>query len=221
MLFLRIARPVPANGILFVVLVVIASLVKDPPDRNASDAELVSYYQESGNRSEELVAFFLVGIALFCFLSFLGALRGFLARAEGEPARLSTAAVASGVAFIALAVAAHVASSSVSWSAEISDAFEVDPDTARLAMSLWYGFFVMSLFAAAAMTLAASVLALHSRVFPTWLAVVGFLATICGLLGVFVITSLGVLAWILLVSLFMLWPQRVAPPPPGPPLPPT
>jgi hypothetical protein len=215
MLFLRIARLVPANGILFVVLVVIASLVKDPPDRNASDAELVSYYQESGNRSEELVAFFLVGIALFCFLSFLGALRGFLARAEGEPARLSTAAVASGVAFIALAVAAHVASSSVSWSAEISDAFEVDPDTARLAMSLWYGFFVMSLFAAAAMTLAASVLALHSRVFPTWLAVVGFLATIAGLLGFLVLPSLVILLWILVVSVFMLRPPRMAPPPPA------
>lgn len=80
-------------------------------------------------------------------------------------------------------------------------------------MSLWYGFFVMSLFAAAAMTLAASVLALSSRVFPTWLAVVGLIATICGLLGAFVITSLGVLAWILLVSVFMLWPPRVAPPP--------
>jgi hypothetical protein len=207
-MFLRIARWVPANGIAFVVLVVVASLVKDAPERDASDAEIVSYYQESGNRSEELVAFFLIGLALFCFLSFLGALRGFLARAEGEPARLTTAAVASGVAFIGLAVAAHVASSSVSWAAEINEPFEVDPDTARLAASLWYGFFVMSLFAAAAMTLAASVLALQSRVFPTWLVIVGFIATICGLLGAFVITSLGVLAWILLVSVFLLWPQR-------------
>jgi hypothetical protein len=209
-MFLRVARWVPANGVAFVLLVVIASLVKDAPDRDASEAELVSYYQESGNRSEEIVAFFLVGLALFCFLSFLGALRGFLARAEGEPARLTTAAVGSGVAFIALAVAAHVAADSVSWAAEIYDDFEVDPNTARLAQSLWYGFFVMSLFAAAAMTLAASVLALHSHVFPTWLAVVGFLATICGLLGAFVITSLGVLAWILLVSLFMLR-EEVAP----------
>jgi hypothetical protein len=207
-MFLRIARWVPANGIAFVVLVVVASLVKDAPERDASDAEIVSYYQESGNRSEELVSFFLIGLALFCFLSFLGALRGFLARAEGEPARLTTAAVASGVAFIALAVAAHVASSSVSWATEINEPFEVDPDTARLAASLWYGFFVMSLFAAAAMTLAASVLALQSRAFPTWLAVVGFIATICGLLGAFVITSLGVLAWILLVSVFLLYPQR-------------
>jgi hypothetical protein len=207
-MFLRIARWVPANGIAFVVLVVIASLVKDAPGRNASDAEIVSYYQDSGNRTEEIVAFFLIGLAFFCFLSFLGALRGFLARAEGEPARLTTAAVGSGVAFIALAVAAHVAADSVSWAAEVYDDFEVDPNTARLASSVWYGFFVMSLFAAAAMTLAASVLALHSRVFPTWLAVVGFLATVCGLLGFLIITSLGILTWILLVSLFMLWPQR-------------
>jgi hypothetical protein len=215
--FLRVARWVPANGIAFVVLVVAASLVKDPPGRDSSDAELVSYYQESGNRTEEIVSFFLIGLALFCFLSFLGSLRGFLARSEGEPARLTTAAVGSGVAFIALAVAAHVAASSVSWAAEVYDGFEVDPDTARLAMSLWYAFFVMSLFAAAAMTLATSVLALHSRVFPNWLAVIGFLATICGLLGFLVIPSLVVLAWILLVSLFMLWPQRI----PGTPEPTT
>jgi hypothetical protein len=213
-MFLRIARLVPANGILFVVLVVVASLVKDAPERNSSDAEIVTYYQESGNRNEELVAFFLIGLALFCFLSFLGALRGFLARAEGEPARLTTAAIGSGVVFIAFAVAAHVAATSIAWAVEVYDGFRIDPNTARLALSLWYGFFVMSMFAAAAMTLAASVLALQSRVLPTWLVILGFLATVAGLLGFFVLPSLVILAWILVVSIFMLWPPRMAPPPP-------
>jgi hypothetical protein len=212
-MFLRIARWVPANGIAFVVLVVVASLIKDAPERDSSDAEIVTYYQESGNRSDEFVAFFLIGLALFCFLSFLGALRGFLARAEGEPARLTTAAIASGVVFIAFSVAAHVAASSVSWAAEVYDGFRVDPNTARLALSVWYGFFVMAMFAAAAMTLAASVLALQSRVLPTWLAILGFVATVAGLLGFLVFPSLVILLWILLISIFMLWPQRMAAPP--------
>jgi hypothetical protein len=214
-MFVRIARLVPANGILFVLLVVVATLVKDQPDADASDATLVSYYQDSGNRTEEFVSFFLVGLALFCFLSFLGALRGFLARAEGEPARLTTAAIGSGVVFIAFAVAAHVAATSMAWAVDISDSFELDPNTARVAMSLWYGFFVMAMFAGAAMTLASSVLALQSRVFPTWLAVLGFLATIAGLIGFMVVPSVVILLWILVVSVFMLWPQRVAPPPPS------
>jgi hypothetical protein len=210
-MFLRIARLIPANGIAFVVLVVVASLVKDAPGADASDAEIVTYYADSGNRGAEVAAFFLVGVAALCFLSWLGSLRGVLARAEGEPSRLTAATIASGGVFIALAVAAHVAATSVTWAIRAYDEFELDPDTVRLLASLWYGFFVMSLFAAAAMTLSASVLALHSRVFPTWLAAVGFLAAVCGLLGFLVFPSLGILVWVLLVSGYQLWTQRVTP----------
>jgi hypothetical protein len=210
-MFLRIARWIPANGIAFVVLVVLASLIKDAPAIDASDAEIVSYYEDSDNRSSELVAFFLIGLAALCFLSFLGSLRGALARAEGEPSRLTAATIASGSVFIALAVAAHVAATSVTWAVQAHEEFEVDPDTARLMLSVWYGFFVMSLFAAAAMTLAASVLALHSRVFPTWLALLGFLAAVCGLLGFLVIPALVILLWILAVSIYLLWPAAQRP----------
>jgi hypothetical protein len=212
-MFLRIARLIPANGIAFVVLVVVASLVKDPPGTDASDADIVAYYADSGNRGAEVAAFFLVGLATLCFLSWLGSLRGLLARAEGDPTRLTAATIASGGVFIALAVAAHAAATSVTWGIEASGEFELDPDTVRLMSALWYGFFIMSLFAAAAMTLAASVLALHSRVFPTWLAVIGFLAAACGLLGFLVFPALGILVWILLVSVYQLWGHRAPPPP--------
>lgn len=215
-MFLRIARLIPANGIAFVVLVVAASLVKDAPGGDASDAEIAAYYADSGNRGAEVAAFFLVGLAALCFLSWLGSLRGVLARAEGEPSRLTAATIASGGVFIALAVAAHVAATSVTWAIEAYDEFELDPDTVRLLSSLWYGFFVMSLFAAATMTLAASILALHSRVFPTWLAVIGFLAAVCGLLGFLVFPSVGILVWILLVSAYQLWGQRAPSPAPPP-----
>ncbi|MGH2921494.1 MAG: hypothetical protein ACRDKU_05440, partial [Gaiellaceae bacterium] len=128
-MFLRIARLIPANGIAFVVLVVVASLVKDPPGTDASDADIVAYYADSGNRSAEVAAFFLVGLAALCFLSWLGGLRGVLARAEGDPTRLTAATIASGGVFIALAVAAHVAASSVTWAIEASGEFELHPDT--------------------------------------------------------------------------------------------
>jgi hypothetical protein len=215
-MFLRIARWIPANGVAFVVLVVVASLVKDPPGPNASDADIVAYYADSGNRNAEVAAFFLVGLAALCFLSWLGSLRGLLARAEGEPSRLTAATIASGSVFIALAVAAHVTATSVTWVIEASGEFELEPDMARLMSSLWYGFFIMSLFAAAAMTLAASLLALHSRVFPTWLAVIGFLAAACGLLGFLVFPGLVILLWVLLVSGYQLWGHRAPPPAPPP-----
>jgi hypothetical protein len=202
--FLRFASLVPASGIAFVVLVVVASLIKDAPGTDAGDAEILAYYQDGGNRRDELVAFFLVGVSALCFLSWLGSLRGFLARAEGEPARLTTAAVASGAAFITLAVFAHVAATAISWTVAAYDRYEIDPDAARILGSVWYGSFVMSMFAAAAMLFAASVLGLHSRVFPTWLAALGFLAAVAGVVGFLIWTSVVILVWILAASVWML-----------------
>lgn len=203
-MFLRIARLVPASGIAFVVLVVIASLLKDAPETSASNAEILNYHQDDGNRRDEIIAFFLVGLAALCFLTWLGSLRGFLARAEGEPARLTTATVAAGAAFITLAVFAHVAATAISWSVVAYDRFEIDPDAARILGSVWYGSFVMSMFAAAAMLLAASVLALHSRVFPAWLARLGHVGALAGLLGFLIWPSILILAWILAASIWML-----------------
>ena len=216
-MFLRIARYVPVNGIAFVVLVVVASLIKDAPGTDASNAEILAYYQDDGNRRDEIIAFFLVGLAALCFLSWLGSLRGFLARAEGEPARLTTAAIASGAAFITLAVFAHVAATAMSWTVAGYDTFEIDPDAARILGSVWYGSFVMSMFAAAAMLLAASVLALESRVFPTWLAALGFLGALAGLLGFLVWPSVVILVWILAASVWMLGAARSLSPQPEAP----
>jgi hypothetical protein len=78
-------------------------------------------------------------------------------------------------------------------------------------LALSYGFFVMSMFAAGVMVLAASILALHSRVFPNRLAVFGFPAALAGLLGALVWPSALVLAWILAVSVVLLLQQRPAP----------
>jgi hypothetical protein len=59
--------------------------------------------------------------------------------------------------------------------------------------------------------LAASILALHSRLFPNRLAVFGFPAALAGLLGALVWPSALVLAWILAVSVVLLLQQRPAP----------
>lgn len=213
-MFLRFSRLVPANGILFAVLVIVASLIKDQPGRDATNSDLVAYYSDSGNRETELIAAFLIGLAVLCFLSFLGSLRGALARSEGEPARLSTVVAAAGVTFIALAAAAHVAGSTVAHAAQIFDDFQVDPDLARVFIALDYGFFVMSLFAAAAMALSASVLALHTGVFPRWLAGLGLAAALAGVLGFLIFPSLVVLAWIVAVSAYLL--TKAAPADRGP-----
>jgi hypothetical protein len=219
-MFLRVTRWIPASGIAFVLLVVVAALLtRDSPGGDTSEAEIASYYADPDNLDAERVSFFLVGLAAFCFLLFLGSLRGALARAEGDPARLTTATIAAASVFITLAVTAHVLGTGLSLGEGIyGESFAVDPNVARLMLALSYGFFVMSLFAAGAMVLAASILALHSRVFPNWLAVFGFPAALAGLISALVWPSLLVLAWILAVSVVLLLQQR---PPPAAPEPPT
>ena len=209
-MFLRIARWVPANGIVFAVLVIVAAiLTSDAPGSNASDATWTEYYADSGNRHKEEAAFVLVGLAGLCFLQFLGSLRGALARAEGEPARITTAAVASGAAFVAIAVSAHAIGTATSGAVGFyGDDFTVDADTARVLASAAYALYAMSLFAAAAMALAVTTLAFSTRVFPAWLAWAGVLATIAGILGFVGYTGVVVLVWIVLVSAYLLLPHR-------------
>jgi hypothetical protein len=218
-MFPLIARWVPGLGVVFAALVIVATwLASGAPGSDAPDAEWTAYYADSGNRREEEIAFFLIGLAGLCFLQFLGSLRGALARAEGEPARITTAAVGSGVAFIAIAISAHAVGTAVSWCVGFyGDDFTVDPDTARLLASLSYGLYVMSLFAAAAMALATATVALWMRAFPAWLGWLSVLATIAGVFGIFGLTGIVVLAWIVLLSAYMVWPRPAvsAPPPPA------
>lgn len=211
-MFVRVARWVPANGILFVVLVVIATLLTDRPDADATDATVLAYYADRGNRVTEIVAFLLIGLSAFCFLSFLGSVRGALARAEGEPARLSTVVAAAGTAFITLAVAGHGAGTAVAQTAETFDNYSVSANTARVFQTLHFDLFVLALFAAAAMAFAFAVLAFHTRAFPAWLVGVAVLAGVAGIVSFFLAwASVIVLAWFLLVSLQLLWPERGSP----------
>jgi hypothetical protein len=216
-MFPLIARWVPGLGVVFAVLVVVATFLKDAPGKDASDGAWTAYYADSANRRKEEIAFFLIGLAGLCFLQFLGSVRGALARAEGEPARITTAAIASGVAFIAIAITAHAVGTAVSWTVSwYGSDYAVDPDTARLLTSLSYLLYVMSLFAAAAMALATATVALWMRAFPAWLGWLSVLATIAGVLGIWGITGLVVLAWIVALSVYMVWPrpaQPAAPPP--------
>jgi hypothetical protein len=217
-MFPLIARWVPGLGVVFAVLVVIAAwLESDRPGKDASDGEWTAYYADSANRQMEEVAFFLIGLAGLCFLQFLGSLRGALARAEGEPTRITAAAISSGVAFIAIAIAGHAIGTAVAWAVTwYGDDYAVDPDTARLLVSLNYLFYVMSLFAAAGLALATATVALWMRAFPAWLGWFSVLATIAGVLGIWGITGFVVLAWIVVLSAYLVWPRPTPAAPPQP-----
>lgn len=218
-MFPLIARWVPGLGVVFALLVVVAAWLQwDTPGVDASNSDWMAYYADSANRRKEGIAFLLIGLAGLCFLQFLGSLRGALARAEGEPARITTAAVASGAAFIAIAVAAHAVGTAVSWSESwYGDEFTVDADTARVLAGLSQALYVMSLFAAAGMAVATATIALWMRAFPAWLGWLSALAALAGILGILGVTGLVVLVWIAVLSAYLVWPRPAPTAQPAPP----
>lgn len=211
-MFAVIARWVPGLGLVFAVLVLVATFLTDQPRSDASDETIRNYYLDGSSRDAETIAFLLIGLAAVCFLQFLGSLRGVLAKAEGEPARITTAAIGSGVAFITLAVASHAAGTAITFAVELYDErFTVDPNTVRIAIAVKYGLFVLALFAAAAMALATATIALSMRAFPGWLGWLSVLAVLAGLLGIFWLPAVVVLLWIAVLSLHMVWPAAQQP----------
>jgi uncharacterized membrane protein len=74
------------------------------------------------------------------------------------------------------------------------------------------------MFAAAAMTLAVTTLVFHTGVFPRWVGWFGVLATIAGLLGFMVFPTLLILVFILILSIYLLRPERGAPAEAAPPV---
>lgn len=205
-MFLRIARLVPGLGIVFAALVVVGVILgTGSPGTTESDQSWTNYYADSGNRTKEEISFVLIGLAGLCFLQFLGSVRGALARAEGEPARITTAAVASGTAFVTLAVAAHAVGTLLSFTrSDVGSSYTVNADLGRTLSDLSYLLFVLSLFAAASMALAVATIAFQFKALPAWLAWFSVLATIAGLVGIFFVPSVVVLAWIIALSAYLL-----------------
>jgi hypothetical protein len=86
-----------ATGILFVIFAVAALLfVSTPPEPGASTEEVVAYSVE--NRDGLLIQSYLFGLSGIFFLWFLGSLRAYLRRAEGDTGRLSAVAFGAGIA---------------------------------------------------------------------------------------------------------------------------
>jgi Domain of unknown function (DUF4386) len=200
----------PISGIVFVVLVLIAILVAgdDPGDTNR---EIIEYYQDDGNRNTQFTIFVLLGLGALLFLVFLASLRTALRRAEGEPGTFSAFAFGAGVTSAALLLAANASFVAIA-EATGDDDFRLDPNQARLTENIGYTLFVSSLAAAGLMIVAASIVAIRTGVFPSWLAWVGLVIALALIVVGFAFVPLfGLLAWVLVVSVLLLRPAFARP----------
>jgi hypothetical protein len=177
---------------------------------HASDAELVAWWSDSGNRTTAIVSMYLFVVAGLCFLGFLAVLVARLREREGGTAEL-TVVLTSGVVFVAMLFVAAVARGVIGFAVEspASDESLPGPDTLRYVPQVGYAATGTGGMLAAALLMATvSVLVARTRAFGSWLAWIGGAAALLtvaasvALSGVFAIPA--VLVWALAASV-ALW----------------
>ncbi len=138
------------------------------------------------------------------FLVFLHGLRNRLVLAEGDAGTMSRLVFACGILLVAMLFILAASAAAVAGGAAFQDE-PVDAGVARFLPHVGFAsFLIAGLLSGALLIVVTSVLTLTSRVFPVWLAWLGFLAAVILLFGVFFIPSIALLVWVLAVSIVML-----------------
>jgi hypothetical protein len=209
------------SGIAFVGLFVVTFFLGSPTDYGDPATEVASYYREDQREVQVSVALWSAG--LFFFLWFLGALRSVLRAAEGAPGSLSSIAFGAGLlsaAFLAL-TAAFVA-------AAAARPDEIDPELTRMIDDLTYLVLAPGSFAVVGFLLASALVVLRSQAMPAWLGWLALIPAVAQALSVGIVFTdrspfggsapfhvvglLGLLAWVLAVSILLLTRSRQANP---------
>jgi magnesium-transporting ATPase (P-type) len=164
-----------------------------------SDREILDYYGDSGNRAKEVIAFFLIAAAALAVVVFASSLRSLIARAEQETAMLAVLGWAGGLACAVLVLAGNAVSRATAFAA-MSDDFQLDPNTRRLAENAGFLLFVSGTLAAILLVVAVSLAAIRHGVLPRWLGWAGFPAAALLPLAIAFVGFLVLALWVLAVS---------------------
>jgi hypothetical protein len=192
----------PLAGVAFAVFLLIALGVSGNGPGDTPD-EVADWYADEGNRGAAFFVFFLLAGAALAFLWFLGALRGVLVRAEGDPARWTALAFGAGVASATLLLASASLYITPAATAGQED-FPFDPSTAKAFTNAGFALLGCSTMTGALVALATSIVAYRTGLLPRWLALVGFVVAPLLLFTVFFFPLFAWLAWVLAVSLVLL-----------------
>ncbi len=192
----------PLTGIAFAVLF-LAALGVSGSGPGDTPAEVTQWYADDGNRGAAFFVFFLIVGAALCLLWFLGALRGVLVRAEGDPARWTALGFGAGVASATLLLTA--ASLYVTPAATAGqEEFPFDAATANAFANAGFATLVCSAMAGALLVLATSIVAYRTGLLPRWLALAGFIVAPLLLFSIFFLPLFVWLAWVLAISLVLI-----------------
>lgn len=196
----------------FTLVWAILLIASDRPGYDSSNDVITDFWDDPEKRGLVLFAAIALSFAGVALLWFLGSLRVILRGAEGDPARLTTIAVAAGVVLVALMFVKNSIDGGLALALETrGEDFLPDPGTVRALHAVFLALLVHEGFAAAVLIGSVSLLARRTRVFPRWLTWSGIVVAIVELASWLRDGEplILMLAWVVAVSVLML--RRPAP----------
>ena len=193
--------------LMFVVGYVVTTAAGDAPGDKATAEEMLAYYVNDSASAG--IGAYLWTLSAVPFLWFLASLRSTLRAVEGASGRLSTAALAGGIAGIALLVVSAATNFGAIF---IADDDNLTAEAAQALFTLGLTAFLAAFLFMGIMAGATAIVALRTRLLPKWIAWTGLVIAI-GLLtpAVFFVFFLF-LVWIVVLSV-ALYRRGAAPEP--------
>lgn len=193
---------VPLAGVLAAVSFVVGVLMAmSGPDSNDSDRQVLAWYADHGHRVTNLVGAYLLAVCGLALVWFVAGLRRRLREADSA-GRLPDVVFAAGVLLVGMLWIGTAAA--VSISGDMSFGGVAGPKTADIARFLpqvgMGAILVFGMFAAIAMIVSTSLVALRSRALPRWFGWLGLLCSVVLLFAVVFVPMLALPVWLLAAS---------------------
>ncbi len=198
------ARWAPLSGVVFVVLWILAFILFGD-EAGETDSESVSFFEDSGNRTKQSAAYFVILAATLAFVWFLSVLRGRLAGAKGKAGSITALAFGAGLVATVFWTLAPIFWMAISFSVDESDAFVVDPNTSLLVDNMGYAIWISGTTIALLVVLATGLVGLRTGLLPKWLALVSFLVALTMIAAFAFVPFRIFLGWMLVVSIVLIW----------------
>jgi hypothetical protein len=200
------------GGVAYVVLFVVGSIVLfgGTPDSGAPPAKVVAYYSDSGHRDRVSLGWALIGLGLFAFLWFLGALRGAVRRRDAD-GLLTTVTGVGGAVYASLALAAIAVNAAIRTMSDDTYRHQVYPPLIHAADDLGYVLHATGGAGAGAMIIAASLAFLRAGTLPRWAGALGVAAGILAIASILFFPQIALALWILVAGALLFARERVSP----------
>ena len=161
-----------------------------------TDAEIREHYADSGARTKEAVAFFLIAGSALAFLVFAAGLRSLISLRDPT---LATLGFAGAIGYAALVLVANAVSRAAAF-ASMEDGFVLDLETRDYFETAGFLLFVSGTYAAILLVAATAVGALRHGVLPRWLGWFSAVVAPLLLLAIGFIGFLFLFVWALVVG---------------------